>query len=214
MLRRWALPSLGLAAGFSGLAVVAAILTGRALASFEAGLAIFPVAAGLVVIRRAPPDVRTESWRVVRAGLLAGLVATVVYDVVRVALAAADPSPYRPFEAIRQFGLGFWPAGSNATLVLATGFLVHFVNGASFGVIYAVFAGRFLSTFLAAAATGLAWGVTLEIVQSILYPGWLNITATLREFLVISALGHVAYGLTLGIGVRRLLQRSTEAVTA
>ena len=214
MLRRWALPSLGLAAGFSGIAVVAAILTGRALATFEAGLVVFPLVAGLVVVRRAPLDVRSESWRVVRAGLLAGFIATLAYDVVRVALAAVEPSPYRPFEAIRQFGLGFWATSTHPVLVLATGFLVHFVNGASFGVIYAVFAGRFLSAFLAAAVCGIAWGATLEIVQSILYPGWLNITATLREFLVISALGHVAYGLTLGISARRLLQRSTEAVTA
>jgi hypothetical protein len=43
--------------------------------------------------------------------------------------------------------------------------------------------------------------------MSILYPGWLGITTVLQEFLVISSLGHLMYGVTLGLGVRWLLHR-------
>jgi NhaP-type Na+/H+ or K+/H+ antiporter len=50
--------------------------------------------------------------------------------------------------------------------------------------------------------------LTLEFVQSILYPGWLGITTVLREFLVISGLGHIAYGAALGLGVWWLLRRN------
>ena len=82
------------------------------------------------------------------------------------------------------------------------------MNGASFGGIYALFVGRRAATFRAALAGGLGWGITPEILQSIFYPGWLQISTTLREFLVISGLGHVVYGLTLGAVVHVLLHRS------
>jgi hypothetical protein len=78
-------------------------------------------------------------------------------------------------------------------------------------VIYAIFAGRHVRTRRAAAESGLGWGLTLELVQSILYPGWLHITTVLREFLVISGLGHIAYGLALGLGTWWFLQRRLPA---
>ena len=48
-----------------------------------------------------------------------------------------------------------------------------------------------------ALATGVAWGIFLELFQLTLYPGWLDIRAY-KEFAMISALGHVVYGATLG----------------
>jgi hypothetical protein len=60
--------------------------------------------------------------------------------------------------------------------------------------------------------SGIIWGLTLEFLQSILYPGWLGITTVLAEFLVISGLGHIAYGVTLGLGTRWILSRDTGLV--
>jgi hypothetical protein len=168
---------------------------------------VVPVTVAVVLVRRAPPTLAREIWRVTRAGLIAGFGATIVYDVTRTVLSVFDPSPYNPFEALRRFGVGMVPADAPVAAVMAAGFAIHFLNGSTFGVIYAVFAGRHISTTRVAILSGIAWGLTLEFIQSILYPGWLQITTVLNEFLVISGIGHFAYGASLGLGVRWILAR-------
>jgi hypothetical protein len=207
--RRWAFITAGLAAGFSGLAVITTILTDIPLRVAETLLVLVPLGYLVVIARRTPRPILREVWRVVRAGLAAGFVATLVYDAVRTTLSVFDPSPYNPFEAVHEFGLGIMPADAPPALIMAAGFCIHFLNGSSFGVIYAVFGGRHVRTWQAAVLGGIVWGLTLEFIQSILYPGWLRITTVLQEFLVISGLGHVAYGASLGAGVRLLLSRDT-----
>ena len=207
MTRRWAFATIGLAAGFSGVAVILSIVSGVTLWIAEAALVLVPLTGTILVARRAPRPVVLVIWRIARAGLLVGAAATLVYDATRTGLSVLDPSPYNPFEAIRQLGLGMLPSGAAGPLVMAAGLMIHLVNGSSFGVIYAVFAGRRADTLRAALVGGVAWGLTLELIQSILYPGWLHITTVLQEFLVISGLGHLMYGVTLGLGVRWLLHR-------
>ncbi len=206
MFRRWAFVIVGLAAGFSGLAVIATIVTGTSLLLLEWVLAVLCIGAAAAVLLRVPRPLARDILVVVRAGLLAGFIGTIAYDVTRIGLAFADPSPYNPFGAIRQFGLGVFPEGS-AEVVMAAGYTVHFLNGSTFGVIYAMFAGRRIRTAWVAALAGIGWGVTLVGLQGILYPGWLHITDAMAEFLAIAGLGHVAYGATLGLVVRRLLVR-------
>jgi hypothetical protein len=142
-----------------------------------------------------------------RAGLIAGVAAVLLYDASRTVLSVFDPSPYNPFEAVRRFGVGLVGPNAAPEVLLLAGLVIHVTNGASFGGIYALFVGRRAATFRAALLGGLVWGVTLEIIQSIFYPGWLQITTTLREFLVISGLGHVVYGLTLGAVTHAMLRR-------
>jgi hypothetical protein len=212
--RRWAFATIGLAAGFSGLAIITTILTGIPLWLVESATVLVPLTFVTVVIRRTPRPIVLEIWRVVRTGLVAGFAASIVYDATRISLSIFDPSPYNPFEAIRQFGLGMLGADAALPLVFSAGFVIHFLNGTTFGVIYAIFAGRHVRTVRGAVLSGVAWGLTLELIQSILYPGWLKIpNVVLDEFLIISGLGHVMYGATLGFGVRRLLfRRSTVEV--
>jgi hypothetical protein len=205
--RRWAFATIGLVAGFSGLAVITTILSGIPLAIAEGALVLVPFIFVMVVVRSTPRPILREVWRVVRAGVLAGLAATLVYDVMRTTLSVFDPSAYNPFEAIRQFGLGMVGVDASPAVVMVAGYTIHFLNGTSFGVIYAIFGGRHAKTLRAALIGGVLWGLTLEFIQSILYPGWLRITTVLGEFLVISAVGHVMYGVTLGLGVRWLLGR-------
>jgi hypothetical protein len=205
--RRWAFLTVGLAAGFSGIAVITTILTGVPLAIAEAAFVLVPLAAVINIVRRSPRPIVIEVARVGRIGAVAGFVATMVYDVTRTAGSYFDPSPYNPFEAIRQFGLGMVPESAPLPLIMVAGFGIHALNGASFGVIYAVFAGRHVRTWRAALFSGIAWGLTLEFIQSILYPGWLRITTVIREFLVISGIGHLAYGAALGALSQLLIRR-------
>ena len=118
-----------------------------------------------------------------RAGFIAGGAATVGYDVTRATLSVFDPSPYNPFEAIRQFGLAVLPEGASRVSVMLAGGGIHLLNGSTFGVIYAIVGGRYASTTRGALGSGILWGLTLELIMSIVYPGWLNITALFREFL-------------------------------
>lgn len=156
--RRWAFVTIGLAAGFSGLAVITTILTGLPLLLVEAAMVLIPLTFVIVVVRRTPRPIVLEVWRVVRVGLLAGFAASVVYDAARTVLSILDPSPYNPFEAIRLFGLGMVGADAAPALVFGAGFVIHFLNGTTFGVIYAIFAGRHVRTLRVALVGGMAWG--------------------------------------------------------
>jgi len=73
MTRRWAFGTIGLAAGFSGLAVVFTILTGVALSIALAALVVIPLVVTIMIARRVPRPIVREVWWVARAGLLAGL---------------------------------------------------------------------------------------------------------------------------------------------
>ena len=171
----------------------------------EGGTVAIAAVALWLYLRRLPPVVVAAVLRLARAGAVVGVMATVAYDVARIGLSLLAPLPYDPFGAIRQFGYGILPPGSSPATVLAIGFVVHLVNGGSFGVIYAMFAHRHIASYRAAIGWGMAWGLVLEFVQSILYPGWLGITSTLGEFLVITGASHLVYGATLGVGLRRRL---------
>lgn len=197
----------GIAALFSGIALLANIVLGLSL---PIGLLSAAVVLGgvlaLTMVRVDPVD-RRHTWGVARAGMLAGLGGTVAYDVTRAVLGQFDPSPFDPFGAIRIFGTLLLGVNAPEALIMAAGYLLHFVNGTSFGLAYAALFGRDgrLSAS-SAVVTGISWGLFLELFQATLYPDWLHLTA-LREFLLISSLGHVAFGLSLGLLARRLLRR-------
>lgn len=214
MSRPFAFTVIGFAAGFSGLAVLMEILTPVPLAIAEVTALGVALVGLVIVLRRSSREVVIELGRTFRAGLLAGAVATVVYDATRTGLSLLDPSPYDPFEAVRQFGRAFLAADADPTSVFVAGLAIHLLNGASFGVIYAMFAQGWLHSARTALISGMAWGLALEAIQSILYPGWLGITSVIGEFMVISGAGHLVYGATLGLGVRGLLGEGIRAEVA
>ncbi len=90
--------TIGLAAGFSGLAVITTILTGIPLLLVEAAMVLIPLTFVIVVVRRTPRPIVLEVWRVVRVGLLAGFAATVVYDSAKAFLGCVRPSPFAGVE--------------------------------------------------------------------------------------------------------------------
>ena len=205
MARSFAFTAAGLAAGFSGVAMLLFIVGSVPLPLAEGATVAVAAVALWLYLRRLPPGVVAAVLRLARAGVVVGAMATVAYDVARIALSFFAALPYDPFAAIRQFGYGILPPDSSPATVLGVGFVVHLINGSSFGVIYAMFAHRHITSFRAAVGWGMAWGLVLEFVQSILYPGWLGITATLGEFFVITGASHLVYGATLGVGLRRRL---------
>lgn len=185
----------GLAALFSGAALLVHILAGYSLRIALLGTGTIALAAALFRWARATAQERLVMQRMAPTAALIGLTATVVYDLVKYLLSQFDPSPYNPFEAVRIFGELL--AGSNRPVVViyATGTAFHLLNGTLFAIAFCFLFGE------RGALAGIAWGLFLEFFQVWLYPGWLSI-ALYSEFLHISLLGHVCYGLVIGLWCR------------
>jgi hypothetical protein len=192
----------GLSLLFSGAALFTHIVAGVSLPAALAVGGVFPVVAFATAWRRLTPIARAVLLQQLKVGLLAGVIATGAYDVTKFVLSQLDPSPYSPFEVIRIFGLLI--AGPSVSLPARylVGAVFHLFNGICFGVAYWLLLGRF------GIWAAVVWGLFLEVFQLTLYPGWLDVRFY-REFVQISALSHLIYGVVLGISCRWLQRRFT-----
>ncbi|HEX2026717.1 MAG TPA: hypothetical protein VHF25_01825 [Nitriliruptorales bacterium] len=187
---------LGLATG-AGLLVF--FLTGRSPVLGVVATVALAGSATTVVRRRLSSPARQAVRRRAWAGVRAGLLATVVYDVTRLLVVQVTAVPVRPFEAVPLFGQVLVGASSGSVLTDALGVAYHVANGIGFGFAYALVAG---SRGLFA---GIAWALVLEALLLAFYPGWLDVRAG-REFVSVSMLGHLAYGAALGWSAKVLLE--------
>jgi hypothetical protein len=177
------------------------------LAGYSLGLAILALAvAGTAVWAAVWSRLGEASRRYVRRrasiGLVAGLVGTAAYDLARYGTVAAFSMSFSPFHVFGLFGEAFIGTGHSAALTFAVGTAYHIANGTFFGLAYTLVIRR------PSWWTGALWGIGLEAVMALLYPSWLRIQV-LREFLEVSAIGHVVYGSVLGLvaaaGIRRMM---------
>lgn len=152
---------------------------------------LVPSAVGMFVALAVRPAVALQVVRAISPGLLAGLGATLAYDSSRAVLAGVGLVS-DPFRSIQLYGLAL---GASADTAAAAGWLLHFWNGAAFGLAFARLAGR--PTIL----KGIAWGLFLEFAQVATAPRLLRLTFE-GELLTSSAVGHLAYGITLAALVR------------
>jgi hypothetical protein len=204
----------GAAALFSGVALLGQLLAGIALPLGLGFSLILLVVAVVIIARIVDVDMRRRMLRVTATAAVIGFVATLAYDASRGVFARIDPSGFDPYGALPIFGsllLGD-SASEGAMWIAGIGF--HVTNGITFAIAYGfLFGERARRSTRAAVVTGVVWGVFLETFQLTLYPGWLNIK-TYAEFVTISFLGHVVYGLTLGLLAHRYLPsldpRATE----
>lgn len=185
----------------SGASLVVYVLTGAPMALVLALLVVLGVGA-VVLAMRGHPDRRREWVRRVRIGVPVGLVATVLYDLSRWALVSIADMHVSPFKAFPLFGQALiGDAGSDA--LLGSGIAFHLLNGVAFGIAYTVWFGH------RPVWVGVLFALGLEAFMLAIYPGWLDIRA-LEEFTQMSVLGHVVYGLALGLGARWLLGRHRD----
>jgi hypothetical protein len=204
-------PFLGVFALFSGVALLLNIILQVDLRLGLAVVGIAMLAAFGVALRRASGSERRSIVRTIGYGAVAGVLATLAYDVVRVALTEFDPSPYKPFEAMARFGQLLLATEARDSIVILAGGLYHILNGMTFGVAFTLLFMRDGSIGLGRAfLLGSGWGIFLEIFQLTLYPDWLGIKY-LNEFVTISASGHLAYGATLAVVGRGYLRRASRS---
>jgi hypothetical protein len=139
---------------------------------------------------------RLPFWRRLRAGILAGALGLIAYDLTRLIIYKSGIFNYHPFHAIPKLGAlvtGLTPAAPSSVYA---GWTYHIWNGFSYAIIYALVAGP------AKWGWGVAWAMILETLMVISYPTFLQIKLD-APFLAISFFGHLCYGTVLGVTVRR-----------
>ena len=189
---------IGLAALFSGVALLGNILAGVSLVLALGFTTVLLVVTLAVIWARLTGPARQLMAAVVVRGTVIALIAIAAYDLSRGILAWFDPSPFDPYAALPIFGALLVGVDAPAWLIWTAGIGFHLLNGLAFGLAYAFVFGRLAVRSLKwALVSGVGWGLFLETFQLTLYPGWLNIT-TYKEFVTISFLGHIVYGLVLG----------------
>ena len=168
--------------------------------------------AGLAVVDRYWGN--QELCRAVMVGLWAGLLAAMAYDVFRLPFVYARPwglvsfiPPLDLFKVFPRFGamiLGE-PLDQSAYSVAAhvVGWIYHFSNGATFGVMYVAITGTRTPRHW-------SWGVLMALVLELgmllsPYPSVFSIPLTLR-FVLITLAAHIIFGFTMGWEVRRLVR--------
>jgi hypothetical protein len=195
----------GMAALFTGVGLLAFLLAGQPLPLTLSVSAAVAATSAVALWARSPGWLRRRIRREVLAGLVAGLIAVVAYDAIRVGGAVLDPSPYDPMEAIRGFGRALLGVDTTRDGQLAAGMAFHVVNGLLFGVGFvSLVAGPRTASRRSWVLRGVAWALFLEAFQILLYPDWLGIVL-IREFTVIATAAHIGYGVVLGLVARRIL---------
>ena len=181
----------------SGASLVIHILTDATLPAVFGALLV----GGTVLLAQATSDpaVRARVVPLLRAGVVGGLVSTLAYDAARYALMVGLDLDVSPFKALPYFGNALIGVEPRSTASWVAGVAFHLTNGVCFGVGYTVLAGR------RSLLWAVAFGLGLEAFMLTLYPRWLQIEA-LKEFTQMSLLGHVAYGLSLGLVTKALLR--------
>ena len=146
----------------------------------------------VVVARRLPPLLLSEVARRVAVGLVAGAAATAAYDLVRFCLIVVMGWSADAFTPLRLFGQMLIGEEASRRWQWLAGTAFHVANGLGFAIGYVLVIRR------PAVWSAIVWALVLEAFTILLYPDWLGLTA-LSEFLSISMVGHLAYGVVLGL---------------
>jgi hypothetical protein len=147
---------------------------------------------------------RLPFWRRLRAGIIAGALGLIAYDLVRFAIYESGILAYYPFHAIARLGSLITGQPPEADAAIFAGWLYHYWNGFSYAIIYALVAGPAMWYW------GVAWAMMLEIGMLASYPTFLAVRND-WAFRTISLIGHIVYGVTIGFTVRRLAREDRTA---
>jgi hypothetical protein len=158
-------------------------------------------------------------WRAVMIGVVGGLLAAVAYDVFRLpfvfakqwGLNALVPA-MNLFKVFPRFGAMILgqpiEQGSYSLSAHLIGWIYHFSNGATFGVMYLAMIGD-------GARRHWSWAVLMAVALELgmlltPYPAVFHIPLTPR-FIAVTAAAHAIFGIILGLTVHRLAQTPIPA---
>ena len=138
---------------------------------------------------------RPEHRRIVAqrlfAGLFAGFMGLIAYDVIRWLLVETGLIPANPFRVIDVFGLLILQTDIDTALTKAVGWGFHVWNGLTFAMMFTLAFGRGRILW------AVIWSLILEIAMLASYPSMFHIVMG-WPFVSISLIGHLAFGLAVG----------------
>lgn len=169
------------------------------------GILILAFIIGSIIWRRVSSEKRAEIKRLIGYGIIAGFLATCLYDLSRFLLIKMTGIQFWPFDIFGIFGKALVGEQATGLWVSILGALFHIANGTTFGIAYTVAFGR------RGIWSGLAWAMILELAMVTVYPGWLNVKA-LDELISVSMIGHIVYGVVLGYTARKLILRKESTL--
>jgi hypothetical protein len=132
-------------------------------------------------------------------GLIAGFFGLLAYDLIRLAILVTGLTPFNPFRPIEVFGLLILDRYQDSAATKAAGWVFHIWNGLSFAAMYTLAVGR------GRLAWAFAWAMMLEAAMLASYPSLFRI-ALEWPFVVVSFVGHAAYGLAIGVTAKRVVR--------
>lgn len=132
-------------------------------------------------------------------GAWAGLAATGAYDLVRLLLRFSGAIGFDPFLTHPIFGMLITGRPLASSIAVAAGWGYHLWNGVGFAVMYTLIAGP------AHFGYAVGWAMLLEVAWLTALPSTLNFQLN-PDLLLVSLVGHAAYGVTLGLLARRFIR--------
>lgn len=130
-------------------------------------------------------------------GVKAGAVGLAAYDVVRLVILLAGV-PFNPFRPIEVYGLLILDAPEDTALTKTVGWAFHFWNGLAFATMYTLALGK------GRVLWAVGWAMLLEIALVSTYPSIFRLLVD-WPLLVVSVVGHIGYGLGIGLTAKRVV---------
>ncbi len=144
----------------------------------------------LVLARRGSTALRSD----IRAGTWSGFLAACAYDVFRIPFVVFAGMPL--FKVFPAFGTSITSMPPETAVAQAVGWLYHFSNGMSFGIMYVILFGRRRWFLGVPFALGIETGLLLSP-----YASFFGIEPNAR-FILVTVLAHGIFGLVLGLLAR------------
>lgn len=190
-------------AGTSGAAVLAHTF-GPVPMSFTVPFVVLPTTSflvGLVLMRRRLYGRLHRFSELLARGAAVGFAATLAYDAVRPLLVGTLGVTFDPYRAIPLFGTLITGLPGGDPTALAAGWIYHFWNGISFGMMFA------LVRPAGGIGWGVAWAMVLQGLMMLAYPAFLQARLDDPGFLLSGLIGHTFWGVVLGAGLREWARR-------
>lgn len=126
-------------------------------------------------------------------GALCGLGATLAYDAIRPLLMWTFRYHFNPYRAMPIFGELITDQVRTTAAAITVGWIYHFWNGLSFGVMFALVRPR------GGPVAGVIWAMALQGFMMWSYPTLLRVRLDNPGFLMAGIVGHAVWGVVLGL---------------
>jgi hypothetical protein len=130
--------------------------------------------------------------RAITVGLLAGVLAVLTYDGVRLVLMKTAFTQFDSFKSHYIFGSWITGKDIDSTPAAIAGWTYHYWNGLAIALFYVLTFGRRHWLY------AVGWAMFLEACMLGLFPLFLQVTNQV-DFIVLSMIGHICYGIVLGL---------------